>query len=141
MRGDAAARNVRCNRDRYSRGKGLDVDPRHDLIIMHIMDEERLALLAEIAKMELLVRHNPCGMSEMTFKALRHGLKALLGKDYHTDMSLEQVALYFGVTTRTINAWQHKHGFPKGKQIGHHELSFSAEDIIAWKEAHTDITN
>ena len=103
------------------------------------MDDERQRLLEDIAKMDLLVRHNPCGMGNLTFKALRIGLNALLGKDYHTDMSLEQVALYFGVTTRTINTWQHKHDFPKGKQIGHHELSFSAEDVLIWKESHKDV--
>ena len=51
-------------------------------------------------------------------------------------MSLEQVARYFGVTTRTINMWQHKYSFPKGKQIGHHELSFSAEEVLEWQETH-----
>lgn len=104
------------------------------------MENSREELLTELSKIELLVRKNPCGMGEVTFKSLLYGIKALIGKDYHTDMSLEQVALYFGVTTRTINAWQHKYDFPKGKQIGHHELSFSAEDILQWKGAHKDVT-
>lgn len=103
------------------------------------MEDSRQELLIELSKIELLVRKNPCGMGDFTFKSLLHGVKALVGKDFHTDMSLEQVALYFGVTTRTINTWQHKYGFPKGKQIGHHELSFSAEDILLWREAHKDI--
>ena len=54
-------------------------------------------------------------------------------------MSLEQVARYFGVTTRTINMWQHKYNFPKGKQIGHHELSFSAEEVLEWQETHKSV--
>lgn len=105
------------------------------------MEDAREQLLTELGKIELLVRKNPCGMGELTFQSLLCGIKALIGKDYHTDMSLEQVALYFGVTTRTINTWQHKHGFPKGKQIGHHELSFSAEDVLQWKETHKDVTD
>ena len=103
------------------------------------MEDAREELLKELNKIELLVSQNPCGMGGLTFKSLLYGLRALVGKDFHTDMSLEQVALYFGVTTRTINAWQHKYNFPKGKQIGHHELSFSAEDILNWKACHEDI--
>lgn len=103
------------------------------------MENSREELLKEIAKIDMLIRGNPCGMKDFTFKSLLQGLKALIGKDYHTDMSLEQVALYFGVTTRTINTWQHKYGFPKGKQIGHHELSFSAEDVLIWRESHKNI--
>lgn len=103
------------------------------------MENSREELLIELSRIEMLVRHNPCGMSNLTFKSLLSGLKALVGKDFHTDMSLEQVALYFGVTTRTINLWQHKHHFLQGKQIGHHELSFSAEEILEWKERYKDI--
>lgn len=103
------------------------------------MEDSREELLIELSKIELLVRKNPCGMGNLTFKALLNGVRALISKDFHTDMSLEQVALYFGVTTRTINTWQHKHDFPKGKQIGHHELSFSAEEILEWKELHKEI--
>lgn len=103
------------------------------------MEDSREELLKELSKIDLLVRNNPCGMGEMTFKSLLSGVRALISKDFHTDMSLEQVALYFGVTTRTINMWQHKHHFPKGKQIGHHELSFSAEEILQWKEKYKDI--
>lgn len=103
------------------------------------MENAKEELLNELHKIEMLVRGNPCGMGEFTFKALLNGLKAIISKDYHTDMSLEQVALYFGVTTRTINTWQHKHHFPKGKQIGHHELSFSAEEILEWRERYKGI--
>ena len=103
------------------------------------MESSREELLRELAKIELLVRNNPCGMGEITFKSLLSGVRALVSKDFHTDMSLEQVALYFGVTTRTINTWQHKHHFPKGKQIGHHELSFSAEEILEWRERYKGI--
>jgi predicted DNA-binding transcriptional regulator AlpA len=105
------------------------------------MESSKDELLKELNKIELLVRQNPCRMKEVTFKALAAGLRALVSKDFHTDMSLEQVALYFGVTTRTINTWQHKYGFPKGKQVGHHELSFSAEDILQWREQHKDIVS
>lgn len=103
------------------------------------MEDSQEELLNELNKIELLVRHNPCNMGKITFQSLLCGIRALVSKDYHTDMSLEQVALYFGVTTRTINAWQHKHGFPKGKQIGHHELSFSAEEILQWRERYKGI--
>lgn len=103
------------------------------------MESSREELLTELSKIELLVKKNPCKMPDFTFKVLLEGMKALVGKDFHTDMSLEQVALYFGVTTRTINTWQRKCGFPKGKQIGHHELSFSAEEILQWREEHKDI--
>lgn len=101
------------------------------------MESSKEELLRELDKIEMLIRGNPCGMSDLTFKSLLYGAKALISKDFHTDMSLEQVALYFGVTTRTINLWQHKHGFPKGKQIGHHELSFSAEEILEWRLANS----
>lgn len=103
------------------------------------MESSREELLRELNKIELLVRGNPCGMKDITFKSLLCGIKVLVSKDFHTDMSLEQVALYFGVTTRTINTWQRKYGFPRGKQIGHHELSFSAEEILEWKESHEDV--
>ena len=103
------------------------------------MESAREELLKELAKVELLVRKNPCKMGDSAFKGLLNGMKVLTGKDFHTDMSLEQVALYFGVTTRTINTWQRKYGFPKGKQVGHHELSFPAEDILLWREEHKDI--
>lgn len=103
------------------------------------MESAREELLKELGKIEMLVNNNPCRMGEFTFKALLQGLRALTSKDFHTDMSLEQVALYFGVTTRTINAWQRRYGFPRGKQIGHHELSFSAEEILEWKESHKNM--
>lgn len=103
------------------------------------MEDAREMLLKELGKVEMLVSKNPCKMSDATFSALLSGLKALTSKEFHTDMSLEQVALYFGVTTRTINTWQHKHHFPKGKQIGHHELSFSAEEILEWRERYKSI--
>lgn len=103
------------------------------------MENERQLLLEQLLKLENIVRKNPCGMSDITYKALNAGLSALIGKEFHTDMSLEQVARYFGVTTRTINLWQHKYNFPKGKQIGHHELSFSAEDVLEWQETHKSV--
>lgn len=103
------------------------------------MENERQLLLEKLVQIENIVRKNPCGMSNLTYKALNAGLSALISKEFHTDMSLEQVARYFGVTTRTINLWQHKYNFPKGKQVGHHELSFSAEDILKWQEDNKEL--
>ena len=103
------------------------------------MENERQLLLEKLLQIENIVRKNPCGMSNLTYKALNTGLSALISKEFHTDMSLEQVARYFGVTTRTINLWQHKYNFPKGKQVGHHELSFSAEDILKWQEDNKEL--
>ena len=103
------------------------------------MENERQKLIEQLLKIENIVRKNPCGMSNLTYKAINAGLSALVSKEFHTDMSLEQVARYFGVTTRTINLWQHKYNFPKGKQVGHHELSFSAEDILEWQDKNKSI--
>lgn len=95
---------------------------------------ERLALLNEMASM------NPCGMSDVAFRALATGLNALIGKEREKGMSLEQVAVYFGVSTKTIERWEKDESlsFPKGKRYGHRELSFSTDKIVLWAKKHPE---
>ena len=57
------------------------------------MENERQLLLEKLLQIENIVRKNPCGMSNLTYKALNAGLNALISKEFHTDMSLEQVIL------------------------------------------------
>ena len=82
-----------------------------------------------------LVEEDPLGMCEEAMRAILTCLSVLTSKHYQTDMSIEQVARYFGVTTRTINRWQKELGFPEGKRIGYHESSFHIQEIVAWKKA------
>ena len=81
----------------------------------------------------------PMGLSDEDLEAILCCLKVLVGRTFHTDMSLAEVARYFGVTPRTIQRWQNEQGFPEGKRIGYHELSFHIDDIITWKETHSYI--
>lgn len=79
------------------------------------------------------------GLSDEDLESILGCLKVLVGRTFHTDMSLAEVSRYFGVTPRTINRWQNDHGFPEGKRIGYHELSFHIDDIISWKETHSHL--
>lgn len=86
-----------------------------------------------------LVEEDPLGMHEDAMRAILSCLNVLTSKHYQTDMSLEQVARYFGVTTRTINRWQRDLDFPEGKRIGYHESSFHIQEIVAWKRANSHL--
>lgn len=88
-----------------------------------------------------LVEEDPLGMCEDAMQAILSCLNVLTSKHYQTDMSLEQVARYFGVTPRTINRWQHDLDFPEGKRIGYHESSFHIQEIVEWKKAHAHLLN
>ena len=88
-----------------------------------------------------LVEEDPLGMHEGAMHAILACLMVLTGKHFQTDMSLEQVARYFNVTTRTIHRWQKGLGFPEGKRIGFHESSFNIQDIVAWKKQNEQYLN
>lgn len=88
-----------------------------------------------------LVEEDPLDMCEEAMRAILACLTVLTSKHYQTDMSIEQVARYFGVTTRTINRWQKDLGFPEGKRIGYHESSFHIQEIVAWKKANEHLLN
>lgn len=95
--------------------------------------QEELAL--QFRTLAELVEEDPLGMCEEAMRAILTCLNVLTSKHYQTDMSIEQVARYFGVTTRTINRWQKELDFPEGKRIGYHESSFHIQEIVAWKRA------
>lgn len=52
----------------------------------------------------------------------------------HMRLSMEQVARYMRVDARTIRRWQKDRGFPMGHRTGHHEVSFFADEIVAWEQ-------
>ena len=101
--------------------------------------QEKLAY--QLRALADLVEEDPLGMREDAMQAILSCLTVLTGECYHTDMSLEQVARYFGVTTRTVNRWQKELGFPEGKRIGFHESAFNIHDIVEWKRTRGHLLN
>lgn len=98
---------------------------------------ERLALL--FRHLAEITEAAPIGLNDDDLEAILGCLKVLVGRTFHTDMSMAEVARYFGVTTRTIQRWQNEHGFPEGKRIGYRELAFHIDEVITWKDAHSNI--
>lgn len=105
------------------------------------MTKTQIELASEFRMLADLVEEDPLGMNENAMKAILTCLNVLTSKHYQTDMSLEQVARYFGVTPRTIRRWQKEIDFPEGKRIGYHELAFNIQEIIVWKKANIDLLN
>lgn len=79
-----------------------------------------------------LIEMNPCGMRDESFHALSGALSVMISKEYRTEMTLEQVSLWLGVSIRTIGRWQKTRGFPEGKIKGKTALSFSVTEITEW---------
>lgn len=105
----------------------------------HRMKNTRERLAAQFRHLAEITEAAPMGLSDEDLEAILGCLKVLVGRTFHTDMSLAEVSRYFGVTSRTIQRWQNEHNFPEGKRIGYHELAFHIDDVIAWKDAHSNL--
>lgn len=103
------------------------------------MANARERLASQFRHLADITEAAPIGLSDEDLESILNCLKVLVGQTFHTDMSLAEVARYFGVTPRTIQRWQNEHGFPQGKRIGYHELSFHIDDVINWKDMHSSI--
>lgn len=97
-------------------------------------------LIKELELLEEMANENPCGMKDVAFTAIAAGLRALVGRHCEKGMSMEQTALYFGVSTKTIERWQAdpELEFPNAKRYGHLQKSFPTDKIVKWAIDHPD---
>lgn len=98
------------------------------------MNNGKRELQKQINLLSALVSENPCRMPDDFFSAMAKSLRALVSRHSKQQMSMEEVALFFNTTPRTIRRWQQTRNFPSGRSFGHRELSFYADEIIEWKQ-------
>lgn len=96
-------------------------------------------LKKQLAIMDEMVDSNVCSIPDPVLLSIAEALRGITGRQYKTELSKEKVALYFSVSTRTIDRWIENKGFPKGHRDGHHELSFSLDEVIEWKHNNIDL--
>ena len=113
-----------------------DVGFRYFIIVLFYcvrnMDKNTEELVRELELMKEVVTKNPCGEDRKMFGWLAKGIWRLVKP--HMRLSMEQVARYMRVDPRTIRRWQKERGFPQGHRTGHHEVSFFADEIVAWEK-------
>ena len=99
----------------------------------------REELLEQIRIMDEMARANVCRANDGMLRGLANGLKALVSKEYARGLSREDVARYYGVSTRTLERWRERYeDFPTPRHWGSKEVSYDADEVIRWKKKHKD---
>lgn len=103
------------------------------------MTNTQKELVLQIRALAYLVEEDPLHMPEEAMKTLLDCLTLLTGKHLKTEMSIDEVARYFKVTSRTIYRWQRELRFPKGEDVCKRGQVFNIYEIVEWKKANSDI--
>lgn len=96
-------------------------------------DSGRQQLMDELCSLSEQAEENVCGMPDFVMGSIAKALHALASSQYKREVSKEEVAMHFDVTTKTIDRWIIEKGFPKGRRNGHKELLFPVDEISKWK--------
>lgn len=90
--------------------------------------------------MNEMAEANICRMDDTILRSMAQGLKAMLHKQYARGLSREDVARYYGISIRTLERWRSEYpDFPTPRHFGGKEVTYDAEEVIAWKKNHKTI--